>query len=69
MHSQRAFVVMAYWYGLVALSTAGPNCWDIVLANNFRTTSSATMPRTLPSGFVNAVNLPNRTKSTTPSGT
>ena len=39
MHSQPAFVVMAHWCGLVALSTAGLSCWDIVLATNRLTTS------------------------------
>ena len=31
MHSQPAFVVMAYWYGLVALSTAGPTVGTLSL--------------------------------------
>ena len=69
MHSQPALVDNAYWCGEVAASTAWPNCWAMVRATSLRTTSPATMPRTLPSGFVKAVILPNLIILTTDWGT
>ena len=55
MHSHPAWVESAYWCGVVADLTAGPNCWAIARATNQRITSPLTMPRMPPSGFVRAV--------------
>ena len=68
-HSHPARVDNGNWWGAVATMVAGPNCCDIVLATNLRTTSPTTMPRTPPSGFLSAVILPALTMSTTTCGT
>ena len=52
--------------GLCAASTVFPNCWAIVRAISRRTTSPATMPRTPPSGFREAVNRVRRQLPPTP---
>ena len=48
-----ALVVIAYWKGAVAASTALLSCWDIVRDTSLRRMSPATMPRTPPCNAVN----------------
>ena len=54
----------AHRHGAVARSTASDNCCDIVLATRRRITSPATMPRTPPSGFDNALSRPTLSTAT-----
>ena len=48
----------AYWEGEMAASTSLVTCFAIVLPTRRLNTSPTTIPRTPPSGFFKAINLP-----------
>ena len=67
-HSQPTLLLSAYWWGAGASSASFMTCFEMVLATSRLRMSPTTMPRTPPSGLLNATIRPILIPSNAPCG-